>query len=82
MKTPDVLNIDRKLPRPPLNWSSGRHFCPGRPLAVMEMEEALRAVTRLWESFEFVEPPEIRGAPYIVAPSQAPVRFKSSLEPL
>ena len=40
---PDELNIERKLPRPPLNWSSGRHFCPGKPLAVLEIEEAVRA---------------------------------------
>lgn len=79
---PNVLKVDRKLKRPPLNWSSGRHFCPGRPLAVMEMEEALRAVTRQWESFELVEPPETRGAPYIVAPTMAPVRFEPSREAL
>jgi cytochrome P450 len=72
---PDELRIDRNLPRPPLNWSSGRHFCPGRPLAVLEIEEAVRAVARRWRSMRLLGPVESRGAPYIVAPSSAPIGF-------
>jgi cytochrome P450 len=79
-EAPETFAIDRQLVRPPLNWSSGRHFCPGRPLAVMEIEEALRAATGIWESFELVEPVAPRGAPYIVAPTTAQVRFETVRE--
>lgn len=73
---PDELKIERKLPRPPLNWSSGRHFCPGRPLAVLEIEEAVRAVARRWRRMRLLGPIESRGAPYIVAPTKAPIGFE------
>ncbi len=71
--SPDEMNIRRSMARPPLNWSVGRHFCPGRPIAVLELEETLRAAARHWRSFEGEF--ESHGAPYVVRPERLTLSF-------
>jgi cytochrome P450 len=72
---PDTLDVRRDLKRPPLNWSVGRHFCPGRPLVVLEMEETLRVALHQWKKFEIREL-NTHGAPYVVSADRLLVDFQ------
>lgn len=56
----DAFDVTRKAPRPPLNWSVGRHFCMGRVAAVMECEELIRAMSSRWRRIERVPLPTVR----------------------
>jgi cytochrome P450 len=77
--SPDELDVRRQMKRPPLNWSVGRHFCPGRPLAVLEMEETLRVALRQWETVELEGDLESHGAPYVISAERLPVRFEPAI---
>jgi cytochrome P450 len=72
---PDTLDVRRSLRRPPLNWSVGRHFCPGRPLVILEMEETLAVAVRHWCEFE-VRDLQTHGAPYVVTADRVLVDFR------
>ncbi|MDB5686690.1 MAG: Cytochrome [Rhizorhabdus sp.] len=41
---PDVLDLDRRMPRPMLGFGSGAHICLGMQLARLEVEVAMNAV--------------------------------------
>ena len=47
-ENPDRFDVTRRLPQPQLNFGIGRHFCIGAPLARMEIQEVLRAITARW----------------------------------
>jgi cytochrome P450 len=72
---PHRLNITASRGAPPLNWGSGRHFCIGRSLAVMQMEETLRVMLTRWASFSVEEPLLAIGQPYAVSLQRLDVRF-------
>jgi cytochrome P450 len=57
-----------------LNFGHGRHFCVGRPIALVVMEESLRVVLELWSQYE-VGDCEIWGSPYSLRTERVPVRF-------
>ena len=59
---PDRFDLSRTAPAG-LNFGHGRHFCAGRPVAVVEMEEALRAALDRWSDFS-VGDREIVGSPF------------------
>jgi cytochrome P450 len=67
------LRLRRDLALPPLNWGNGRHFCVGRPLAVMEMQETLEVMLERWAEFE-IEEHSLDGAPYLISPARLVVR--------
>lgn len=72
---PTRLDVARELSSPPLNWGMGHHACLGRVLAVMELQEGLRALTTHWEDFEIVGEPEVFGFPFNTGPVRLDVRF-------
>ncbi|MDX2600343.1 cytochrome P450 [Streptomyces caniscabiei] len=61
---PDRFDITRKGVPAPLNWSVGRHFCMGRMLAVMELEELLRVTATRWRGVRHADPAAAAAAPY------------------
>ena len=74
-ESPDTLNVRRQMKRPPLNWSVGRHFCPGRPLAVMEMEETLKVAIGEWAEVRVETDLESHGAPYVISADRLELAF-------
>jgi cytochrome P450 len=59
---PDRFDITRKAPAG-LNFGHGRHFCAGRPVAIVEMEESLHAALDRWSEFSVGET-QIVGSPF------------------
>lgn len=43
-ENPDVLDLDRRMPRPMLGFGSGAHICLGMQLARLEVDVAMNAV--------------------------------------
>lgn len=76
-ENPGQLDIRREQPRPPLQWSIGRHFCLGRVFALLQIEEILAAMAKRWKEFE-VPPFELSGAPVEVSPETMTVRFTNA----
>ncbi|OAT66590.1 hypothetical protein AWB85_18000 [Mycobacteroides immunogenum] len=74
-ETANEFNVTVERPRPPLNWGLGVHFCPGRHLSIMEMEETLRVLIEDYESIEMVKPMITRGAPDVIVVSEALLRL-------
>ena len=72
---PTVLDVSKRSTHPPLNWGFGHHFCLGRFLAGMELEETLRSLTERWSEFELMAEPELLGVPTLVAPASVRLRF-------
>lgn len=71
---PDRFDVGRKAAAG-LNFGHGRHFCIGRPIALVEMEESLRVALELWSEFE-VGSCEIWGSPFSLRTERIPVRFQ------
>ncbi|MGW2288736.1 cytochrome P450 [Streptomyces phaeochromogenes] len=72
---PDVFQIDRRRPKPTLNWGTGIHYCLGKPIAQVEMEEAVRVLTRRWAAIDFATPFETSGEPYNSQPARMEMTF-------
>jgi len=77
----DPLRLDLEVKRknPPLNWGLGVHFCLGRFLAALELEEALRSMTQRWTEFELAFEPQLEGIPTLVAPRGVTLRFETNV---
>lgn len=74
---PDAYLPDRTDSRPTLNWGVGRHFCIGRPIAVVEMEETVRVLTERWGSIHHTDGgPKTSGRPFADRPDSLPVQFQ------
>lgn len=52
---PDVFDIDREMPSPPLNYGSGPHVCLGAHLARLEARLALEEFAARWPRWEVDE---------------------------
>lgn len=65
---PDRFRLDRGRPVPTLNWGMGLHFCLGRPIAVLEMEEAVRVLTQRWRDVTLASPLVTSGEPFNCRP--------------
>ncbi|MFF4253859.1 cytochrome P450 [Streptomyces sp. NPDC001663] len=61
---PEEFRMDRRRPAPTLNWGMGLHFCLGKPIAQVEIEEAVRVLTERWDKVEFAAPLETAGEPF------------------
>jgi cytochrome P450 len=77
-ESPYRLDVTRSGVRPPLTWGIGHHFCVGRALAVMELEEAFGSMLERWSEFELAGDPELVGKPFLVSPSRLPIRFDAT----
>ena len=75
---PHRLDFEVKRKNPPLNWGLGVHFCLGRFLAALELEEVLRSLTQRWTAFELVVEPKLEGIPTLVAPRGVMLRFDTN----
>jgi cytochrome P450 len=71
---PDRFDIARKQGAP-LNFGHGRHFCIGRPIAQVEMEEALNVALDLWSEFEIGDT-DIWGAPFSLRTDRVSIHFE------
>ncbi len=71
---PDRFDISRRAAAG-LNFGHGRHFCAGRPVAVVEMEESLHAALDRWSGFE-VGDTEIVGSPFSLRVDRLEVHFE------
>ncbi|WP_253774811.1 cytochrome P450 [Goodfellowiella coeruleoviolacea] len=69
----DRLDITRAFTHPPLTWSVGRHFCLGRTLSLIAMEEVLRAIRPRWSTMRFTAAPTTTGQPHSVRPVAVPI---------
>ncbi|MFJ9565081.1 cytochrome P450 [Streptomyces fuscichromogenes] len=72
---PELFRVDRKRPKPTLNWGMGLHYCLGKPIAQVEMEEAVRVLTRRWAEIDFATPFETRGEPFTSQPARMEMAF-------
>ncbi|MGR7026754.1 cytochrome P450 [Geodermatophilus sp. URMC 62] len=70
---PDRFDVGRKAPAA-LNFGHGRHFCVGRAIALVEMEETLNVLLDRWSEFS-VGDVEMWGSPFSLRVQKAPVRF-------
>jgi len=75
---PRRLDLEARRRNPPLNWGLGVHFCLGRFLATLELEEVLRAITRRWAEFELVGEPRLEGIPTLVSPRGVRLRYRAA----
>ena len=75
---PHRLDFEAKRKNPPLNWGLGVHFCLGRFLAALELEEVLRSLTQRWTEFELAFEPKLEGIPTLVAPRGVTLRVKAN----
>jgi cytochrome P450 len=73
---PDRFDLHRKVV-PGLNFGHGRHFCLGRAISLVEMEEALDAVLDLWAEFD-IGSTEIWGSPFSTRTEHVQVRFEAA----
>jgi cytochrome P450 len=60
---PHRFDAEREAPKPTLNWGQGRHFCLGRPVAVIEMEEVVSVLASRWPRMEPVGAIQSTGRP-------------------
>jgi cytochrome P450 len=74
---PNDFRIDRERPKPTLNWGSGLHYCLGKPIAQVEMEEAVRVLTGRWRQVEFAAPLETAGEPYTSRPVRLELAYRA-----
>jgi cytochrome P450 len=58
-----------------LNFGYGRHSCLGRGIAIVEMEETLRAALDLWSEFEVTGACNIWGSPFSLRTESIPLSF-------
>jgi pikromycin synthase len=75
---PAHFDLDRPERRQQLTFSSGRHFCPGAPLARIELQEALCRLIRRFPGLRLAVPmDELTRAEDIFFPAftTVPVRF-------
>lgn len=63
-EAPDVFMIDRKHPRPIFNFGFGPHACPGRPAALVELEETLRLFVERFSRIEIIGVVVLDGHPH------------------
>ncbi|MFF4253860.1 cytochrome P450 [Streptomyces sp. NPDC001663] len=75
---PDRFDVTRQSASPPFNWSRGEHFCIGRPLALLEMEEALKSLLSRWDGWELAGPLETHGQPDALSIDRMPLRVSTS----
>ena len=52
---PNLLDLTREFPRPPLPFGGGRYFCLGSYLAKLEIEEALTAILRRMPDYQVID---------------------------
>ncbi|MCP2256670.1 Cytochrome P450 [Streptoalloteichus tenebrarius] len=67
------LDVRRTFATPPLTWSVGRHFCVGRALSLLALEEILRAIRSRWVSLRSTARPTVGGLPFAVRPERMPI---------
>jgi cytochrome P450 len=72
---PRQMDIARKSKTPFLNFGLGHHFYVGQFVAMLVLEETLRAALTLWSEFSVDGVPTFRGAPYPLLVEQAAFRF-------
>lgn len=77
---PDVFDITRPPGKTPINWGFGPHFCLGRPVAVLEMEEVFSVLAERWSEFRVPAGEELKteGRPYVNRPISLPLEFVSA----
>jgi len=63
-EAPYAFRIQRERPRPILNFGSGRHLCLGRPVALVELEEALRLLAERFSQIEVIGEVARDGQPH------------------
>lgn len=76
---PDRLDPAREAAPSPLQWGAGRHFCLGRTLAVMEIEELVRALLRTYANITIDGPVPEHGKPTSRRLERVPVRVTPHL---
>ncbi|MFJ9567839.1 cytochrome P450 [Streptomyces fuscichromogenes] len=60
---PHTFRLDRRRPKPTLNWGMGVHYCLGKPIAQVEMEEVVRLLTERWTGVHLAKPLVTDGEP-------------------
>jgi cytochrome P450 len=75
---PDLFDIRRERPQPPLTFGGGPHYCLGANLARAEMQEALLVLSRRLRELDIDGEVQWRPRTGIFGPKRVPLRFAAA----